>query len=96
MCECRQRIEKLLLERALEQFPESEDHKASLEGYAFVFGNGIQGPITTKPYMPALITHLVESKQGNKRTKKEKLNFTFTYCPFCGEKIETENKEVES
>ena len=89
MCECKQRIEKLLLEKALAQFPDSEDHKATLEGYAMVFSHGLNGEISTKPFMPALITHIATSKQGNKRTKKQKLNFSFTYCPFCGEKIET-------
>jgi hypothetical protein len=88
MCDCKQRIEEKLLDKAKEQFPKSENHKASLEGYAMVFDSN--GEMRTKPFMPALITHEATSRQGNKRTKKEKMNFVFSYCPFCGEKIESE------
>lgn len=41
----------------------------------------------SKPYLEFIAKGEYTTKSGNQKTKKESLNVTFTYCPFCGEKI---------
>ncbi len=91
MCTCRNDIEKKLLARVIEQKPEAKDHAASLKGYVFGFkGN----TLVMSPVMPLEVTYEQELKKkpGEYRTKKEKMNMFFSFCPFCGVNLKEEIK----
>lgn len=93
MCKCRQNIEVRLLDRLKEQKPGVKDHGAKLMGYAM----GIVGStMVSKPYMGLEISYQSELKKrpGEYRSKKEKLNMYFNFCPFCG--VNLQDKEDQT
>lgn len=82
-CECKKTLEERLVENAKEQFPDSIDHKATLDGYSMIFGDN---SIETKASMPVTIKHSAKvKKSGEYKEKKVNTNLIFSYCPFCGE-----------
>jgi len=43
---------------------------------------------STQAYSPVKIEYDIVNKKGDTVHKKEVANFTYSYCPFCGEKYE--------
>lgn len=85
MCTCRADIEKRLKEHYAAKLPDSRDVEAKLMGYALTLGKGLG----IRAYMPAEIRHTVTIKKtGADKRKTEKVNFYFSHCPFCGEKLQ--------
>lgn len=87
MCNCIEDTKKQLKERIKEdkKFKDLTDIRVTNENIALIFGE--DNVVRSKPYMSFIAKGDYETKSGNIRTKKESLNVTFTYCPFCGEKI---------
>lgn len=86
-CECKQDIEKRLLERFKGQEPDAKDHGVELSGYTFVI---IGNKMESRGYMPIHVTAEHPLKKGGFKYKKQTQNMVFTYCPFCGVKYEAE------
>lgn len=84
MCNCHADIEKKLTEHYTPKLSESRDVEAKLMGYAITLGKGLG----IQPYMPVEIRHTVTVKKtGADKRKTEKVNMSFSHCPFCGEKL---------
>lgn len=85
MCNCRADIEKRLTDHYTPKLEGSRDVEAKLMGYALTLGKGLG----IRAYMPAEIRHTVTVKKtGADKRKTEKVNFYFSHCPFCGEKLQ--------
>lgn len=87
MCGCMENI-RLDLEKRVK----TDDKYNSLvnlrvvnENIALMFCD--DNTVKSKPYMNFVVTGTYETRSGNKRTKRENLSVTFSYCPFCGERI---------
>lgn len=92
-CNCKSDLEARLLDRAKEQLPDSKNHEVRMTGYALVF-NDTNG-MDFLGSMPVEIQHtVVVKKTGCDRVKKDKTNFIFTYCPFCGVRYKAEKGEA--
>lgn len=94
-CNCSTTVEGKMKDLAHEQLPEgARNFTASLEGYAFILeGNAM----TTRPVMPFRVEYEAPKKRGGGFTKKKQtMNVTANYCPFCGmaAKPKDESKEV--
>jgi hypothetical protein len=87
MCNCRDRIEKMLTKQHAQIIHSDTDHKAKLMGYGIEFTS--DGGVVETSFMPVELysTRLVK-KTGTHRRVTTKLNMHFSYCPFCGEKRE--------
>lgn len=80
MCDCRADIEKKLTDRYAATIPKGREHKVTLRGYGIVLG----AKVSERPYMPYEASACVPLVKGGEKTKTEKGNMFFTYCPFCG------------
>ncbi len=79
MCNCIERIEKMLNDKMIENNPNAEIvEEVELQNKTLLLGSGI-----IMPYNPALGRY----KQGN-RIRKFEVSALYTYCPFCGEKYD--------
>lgn len=88
MCDCRDEIEKKIVENYSIQHPEATEIKSSLKGYGF----GMRGDrIIARPLMPFEITASLPLKKGGRKNKKISGSMFFSFCPFCGEKIMKED-----
>lgn len=87
VCNCIQRIENELLEKAKEneKFKELKDITVSSKNMAFIFGD--KGKVSLEPYMEFEIKAPHITKSGNERMKKESINVIVKFCPFCGKEI---------
>lgn len=85
-CNCRADIEAKLLERIKAAKPDGKEHSAHLQGYAY----GVSGAsMVERPYMPFETQVIVPTKKpGGAKLVKAKGNMHFSYCPFCGTKLE--------
>ena len=86
MCSCQDDIEQLLLERFKSQAPGSRNHAVRLTGYTLILGE----KIISKGCMAIEQTAEHPLKRGGYKTKTERLNMVFTFCPFCGKRYESE------
>lgn len=86
MCNCRKDIEAKLLTRFKSTAPCATDHSASLTGYTLVLG----AAITEKGCMSIELTAKHPLKKGGVKSKTDRSQMIFTYCPFCGEKYDKE------
>lgn len=84
MCDCKKDIETKLLERFVSQAPDAIEHSARLVGYSLIIGNRIE----QKGCMTIELSAAHPLKKGGYKTKTERSNMIFNYCPFCGEKYE--------
>lgn len=88
-CDCRSRIEEKLLDRFKEKSPTAQNHELSLDGYCLgVIGNSL----VSMPAMPVKMVADHPLKKGGFKKKTEMGNMIFSYCPFCGMKIERDGK----
>lgn len=85
-CDCRNRIEEKLLERFKSQTPAGvEGHRVELQGFVLgIIGN----EAVSMPSMPIKLTADYPLKKGGMKRKSETSSMIFSYCPFCGVKIE--------
>lgn len=86
-CDCKTRIERLLKEQALQEVEGSTEASAELEGYGLRFSGG--GEAFLRGFMPYKVYASYE-KKGQVKEKKVKGNMIFSFCPFCGEPVETD------
>ncbi|MGP8288973.1 hypothetical protein ACT3OH_01740 [Vreelandella zhanjiangensis] len=79
-------------ELAREQLPEgSRNFTASLEGYAFIMGKGMT--MDVQPVMPFRVEYESPKKRGDGFAKKKQvMNVTANYCPFCGKAAKAEEE----
>lgn len=85
-CDCRREIEAKLTERFKEVAPDATGHHVALQGYGFAI---IDNVLTMKPYMPYTTAAEFPLKKGGTKFKKQTGNMVFSFCPFCGTKLET-------
>ena len=86
MCKCKTDIEQKLTERYQAAEPSGREHKVRLQGFGLVVGDGT---IKQRPYMEYEAFAYVPLKKGGEKPKKQRGNMFFSFCPFCGEKLET-------
>lgn len=86
MCNCIEDTRKKLEESVKEEerFKKLTNFIVVNENIALVFND--KNAFERRYYMSFVAQGNYETKSGNIRTKKENLNVTFAYCPFCGEK----------
>lgn len=84
-CDCKEKIEGELLERFKKQAPEAQEHRVSMNGYAFLL---IGNRFVTCPGMPFETTAVFPLKKGGTKQKTTRSTINFNYCPFCGQYIE--------
>lgn len=85
MCDCKKDIEARLLERFKEASPDAKEHIVNMAGYALIIG---ENSLTQKGCMQIEMTAAHPLKKGGYKSKTERSNMIFSYCPFCGEKYE--------
>ncbi|MGL6184747.1 MAG: hypothetical protein ACRC1T_05145 [Clostridium chrysemydis] len=93
-CNCIKEFEEQLKNRAKEMkdFQKSDNEiRVSAQGMMFLL-NG--APDSYIPYQEFEVTQDYITKTGKNRTKKEKVNILFGYCPYCGRKLEKEKSDV--
>lgn len=87
MCNCINEIESRLLRELSTKNEEWKDRKitrADIENVALM----IDGPCRTELHSTVKIEYDYINKKGDKKHKKQSINLSYTYCPFCGEKYD--------
>lgn len=84
-CNCKTELEAKLLERFKTNAPDATDHGVELIGYSFVI---VGNTLTHMPYMEVRTSSMQPLKKGGSKLKKGTTNMFFTYCPFCGTKVQ--------
>ncbi|MCR6515321.1 hypothetical protein M4I33_10625 [Clostridium sp. LY3-2] len=86
-CNCIKDLENRLLEKVKvsDKFQNLEGVSIKSKNMAFMIKK--DGTVTTEPYIEFEAKAPYKTKSGSERTKKEVINVTCNYCPFCGEKI---------
>jgi hypothetical protein len=96
-CECRSTLESKIREKVQSQLPEGyRNFTGSIEGYVFIMRAGLT--MGMQPAMPFKVEYEAPKKRGDGFTKKkETINITANFCPFCGERaVPEEAKESEA
>lgn len=83
MCECKEDIERRVLEKFKHEHPDATGHEAEMGGYAIVFGKG--GGL--RPAARIDLTAKGLTKTGKDKAIRSKVSMLATYCPYCGEKF---------
>ena len=86
MCNCKTEIEQNLTERYQAAEPSGREHKVRLQGFGLVV---VGDALKQRPYMEYEAFAYVPLKKGGEKPKKQRGNMFFSFCPFCGEKLET-------
>ncbi len=91
-CDCIESLERDLKVKAKEndKFKDGGEINVSALNMTFLF-NG--APDSYVPYQEFEVTQDYITKTGKERTRKEKLNILFSYCPYCGRKLERNKNE---
>lgn len=84
-CNCKKEIEAKLLERFKRNAPEARQHGVELEGYSFVI---VENSLKERPCMQFKTSALFPLKNGSEKLKNSRANMFFSFCPFCGTKID--------
>lgn len=87
MCNCINEIEsKLLRELSIknEEWKGKEITSVNFENAALM----VTGPCRNELYSTVEIGYDHINKRGDKKHKKQTINLSYRYCPFCGEKYE--------
>ena len=85
MCDCRKQIEAKLLEHFKANAPTAVDHEVELQGYGFAV---VDNTMTMRPYAPYKASALFPLKRGGTKPKTRTGFMSFSFCPYCGEKID--------
>ncbi len=87
MCNCYDRIQKMLHERFKEMAPEgSERFEVELGGY--VFGVTNEGQMTHRSSNEAIIHYMAPKKSGGMKKVTQKTFIRASFCPFCGKQYD--------
>ncbi len=89
-CNCKSDLEAKVVDRLKEEYPEGENHQASL-GANYLYALEDFGQLGRMEFANEVV---VTTKKGTKRTIKPKLSMVFTFCPFCGVRYK-EKKETQ-
>lgn len=91
-CDCIESLERDLKVKAkeIDKFKDGGKINVSALNMAFLF-NG--APDSYVPYQEFEVTQDYITKTGKERTRKERLNILFSYCPYCGRKLERNKNE---
>lgn len=83
MCNCIKEIQDSLRElpTKFEEWHDREITNVSIENACFMLSNP-----AIRLYSPVKVEYDYLNKKGEKKHKKEKVNFNYQFCPFCGEK----------
>ena len=86
-CNCIRDLENKLLEKVKEsnKFKNLDDVTVKAINMAFMIKE--DGKVNLEPYMEFQAKALYKTKSGNERVKREVMNVSFSYCPFCGRKL---------
>jgi hypothetical protein len=82
MCECKERFEEALVERAKKRQPEATGVRAALGGYGLNFTTG-----EMRPALTATVTFQAPKAKGGLKTVSERISAVASFCPFCGERF---------
>ncbi len=83
MCNCKQEVEKKLIEKYKDE--PGDNHEIHLKGYGFMMGK--DNVLQHRPIMPMEHTYIHTFKNGNKKKKTDKISMALSHCPFCGVKV---------
>lgn len=89
-CNCKTEIEAKLTENFKANKPEASEHSVSLEGYGFCIVNNT---LTMKPTMPYKARASYPMKAGGSKDKTLTGTMVFSFCPFCGVRLEAKQAE---
>lgn len=81
-CECKKRVEGLLLERLKEHKPKWLQPAVELSGYELSFTKTLDLIMTMGTTFVA--TGIETLKNGDSKPRKLKQHIVFSFCPFCG------------
>jgi hypothetical protein len=88
-CECKERIEAMLLDNFKLKDTDAKNHSAKLQGYGIAMtGNSLQ----MRAMMGVNLTANHTLKNGTHKVKTTKMSMFFSYCPFCGVKATGETE----
>lgn len=79
-CTCKADLETKVVERLKEEYPEGENHAASLDAN-YLYAMDDFGMLGRMEFDNEVFT---KTKKGTMRKLKPKLSMAFTFCPFCG------------
>ena len=91
-CDCIESLERDLKVKAkeIDKFKGGAAVNVEALNMALLF-NG--APDSYVPYQEFEVTQDYITKTGKERTRKERLNILFSYCPYCGRKLERNKNE---
>lgn len=87
MCDCRKELETQLTERFKANAPQAFEHRVGLQGYGFAI---VDNTLTMRGYMPYKASADFPLKKGGTKPKTQTGNMVFSFCPFCGEKLDAD------
>jgi hypothetical protein len=84
-CSCKSEIEAKLLSYFKEAEPKATRHEVELQGYGLAMvGSNVKG----MGYMNAQMVADYPSPGASVRRRRKQQKMAFSYCPFCGTKVE--------
>lgn len=88
MCDCLERLENRCKEDFINNTKDFEEIKdCSFDNKAFIVE---KNKLKLRLTAPVTIQYTRRTKKGNIQNKSKKTGAIFSYCPFCGEEIESE------
>lgn len=91
-CECKSRVEGLLLERFKEHKPDWKEHSVDVQGYEIGITKDLD--LATTMGTQFVCAGEVKARSGDIKVKTLKQFIAFSFCPFCGESVKP--KKVEA
>jgi len=89
MCNCIKETEERIKAKLSENNPKYKDKtikQVTISNAALMFLD--EGKTRTELYSPTNITYEFFNKNDELKTKKEIVNMSYSYCPFCGVKYD--------
>lgn len=89
-CNCLKELEDRLKEKFQHDNPEAEIKESYFENCAFIQRSIKDGKVSMPIELTAahMVKYTILSKKGKELNRKNITNVCFTYCPFCGKKLE--------
>lgn len=90
MCNCIKEIEDKVLTELVEKNPKYKNRKiikANLDNVVIMFLP--KGKASVQLYSPMKIEYEYLNKNQEAKIKKDTINMSCTFCPFCGQKYES-------
>jgi len=92
-CQCQDELAKNITDRTQKMHPDWFDIKVKLLSYGLTMTDN---NMAFRGFMPISIEAERPLKKGGTRVKKEKTSLFFSYCPFCGVKVNDKNEGGEA